>query len=50
MSKIENAPQTGTPPTIHPFHVNVPEVEISELKRRLEATRWLVGIPAHRDQ
>lgn len=41
MSKIETALHTGTPPTIHPFHVNVPEVEISELKRRLEATRWL---------
>jgi pimeloyl-ACP methyl ester carboxylesterase len=26
--------------TIRPFHINVPEAEIAELRRRLAATRW----------
>jgi hypothetical protein len=26
--------------TIHPFHVNVPETEITELRRRINATKW----------
>jgi pimeloyl-ACP methyl ester carboxylesterase len=25
---------------IHPFHVNVPETELTELRRRINATRW----------
>ena len=25
---------------IHPFHVNVPEAELTELRRRINATRW----------
>jgi pimeloyl-ACP methyl ester carboxylesterase len=25
---------------IHPFHVNVPEAELGELRRRINATRW----------
>jgi pimeloyl-ACP methyl ester carboxylesterase len=25
---------------IHPFHVNVPEEELTELRRRIKATRW----------
>jgi hypothetical protein len=25
---------------IRPFHVNVPEVELTELRRRINATRW----------
>jgi hypothetical protein len=25
---------------IRPFHVNVPEAELMELRRRIEATRW----------
>jgi hypothetical protein len=25
---------------IHPFHVNVPEAELTELRRRVNATRW----------
>src|SRR5918992_1047287 len=35
------AQQTGSDKTaIHPFHVNVPEAELAELRRRIEATRW----------
>src|SRR6202022_197273 len=26
--------------TIRPFHVNVPEAELTELRRRILATRW----------
>jgi pimeloyl-ACP methyl ester carboxylesterase len=26
--------------TIRPFHVNVPEAELTELRRRIEATKW----------
>ena len=25
---------------IRPFHVNVPEAELTELRKRIEATRW----------
>ena len=40
---------TATPPSrtpaadktaIRPFHVNVPEAELTELRRRINATRW----------
>jgi len=33
--------QTGSDKTaIRPFHVNVPEAELTELRRRINATRW----------
>ena len=33
--------QTGSDKTaIRPFHVNVPEAELTELRRRIDATRW----------
>jgi hypothetical protein len=33
--------QTGTDKNaIRPFHVNVPEAELTELRRRINATRW----------
>src|SRR5579863_957633 len=25
---------------VHPFHVNVPETELTELRRRINATKW----------
>ena len=35
------AKQTGSDETaIHPFHVNVPETELTELRRRINATKW----------
>jgi hypothetical protein len=35
------APQTGSDKTaIRPFHVNVPEAELTELRRRINATKW----------
>lgn len=37
----KDAQQAGSNKTaIRPFHVNVPEEEITELKRRINATRW----------
>jgi pimeloyl-ACP methyl ester carboxylesterase len=30
----------GDKTAIHPFHVNVPEAELTDLRRRVEATRW----------
>jgi pimeloyl-ACP methyl ester carboxylesterase len=30
----------GETADIHPFHVNVPEAELTELRRRIKATRW----------
>jgi pimeloyl-ACP methyl ester carboxylesterase len=36
----ERSEQAGTKDTIRPFHVNVPEAELTELRRRIEATRW----------
>jgi len=37
--------ESGTPQTtgnhaIRPFHVNVPQAELTELRRRINATRW----------
>jgi hypothetical protein len=35
------AQQKGSDKTaIRPFHVNVPEAELTELRRRIKATRW----------
>jgi pimeloyl-ACP methyl ester carboxylesterase len=28
------------PNTIQPFHINIPEAELTELRRRIKATRW----------
>jgi pimeloyl-ACP methyl ester carboxylesterase len=37
----EGAKQTGTDTTdIRPFHVNFPEAELTDLRRRINATRW----------
>jgi pimeloyl-ACP methyl ester carboxylesterase len=32
--------QAADKTTLRPFHVNVPEAELTELRRRIEATRW----------
>ncbi|MET0622233.1 MAG: epoxide hydrolase [Pyrinomonadaceae bacterium] len=44
MSQTVAAPQGGEQATdktaIRPFRVNVPEAELTELRRRIEATRW----------
>ena len=33
--------QTGNDKTaLRPFHVNVPDAELTELRRRINATRW----------
>src|SRR5262249_26042825 len=35
------AQQTGSDQTaMRPFHVNVPEAELTELRRRINATKW----------
>ena len=34
------ATQAAGPNAIRPFHVNVPEAELTELRRRINATRW----------
>ena len=37
----QGAQQTGSDQTaIRPFHVNVPEAELTELRRRINATKW----------
>ncbi|USK31434.1 epoxide hydrolase 1 (plasmid) [Bacillus sp. CMF21] len=44
MTQTSTKQQSNKQPTdknaIRPFHVNVPEEEITELKRRINATRW----------
>jgi pimeloyl-ACP methyl ester carboxylesterase len=35
-----DAEQTADNTAIRPFHVNVPEAELTELRRRINATRW----------
>jgi pimeloyl-ACP methyl ester carboxylesterase len=38
---IDDAPQTSTGSTdIRPFHVNIPEAELVDLRRRIKATKW----------
>jgi len=32
--------QASDKTAIHPFHVNVPETELTELRRRINATKW----------
>jgi len=36
-------PKGGENTAIHPFHVNVPEAELAELRRRISATQWPEG-------
>jgi pimeloyl-ACP methyl ester carboxylesterase len=36
----EGAERAGSDDTIRPFHVDVPETELTELRRRIDATRW----------
>jgi len=36
----ERSEQAVTKDTIRPFHVNVPEAELTELRRRINETRW----------
>jgi pimeloyl-ACP methyl ester carboxylesterase len=31
---------TITPPAIRPFHIDIPEAELTELRRRINATKW----------
>lgn len=40
MTKIDALLHTSAAPAIHPFRVNIPDAEIAELKRRINATRW----------
>jgi len=32
--------QASDQTAIHPFHVDVPEAELTELRRRIKATKW----------
>ena len=37
----EGAQQTSSDKiAVHPFHVNVPEAELAELRRRINTARW----------
>ena len=36
----QNSEQVSDKTAIHPFHVNVPETELTELRRRINATKW----------
>src|SRR6202163_319477 len=38
--KEETMTQASDKTAIHPFHVNVPETELTELRRRINATKW----------
>ncbi|HEY9387323.1 MAG TPA: epoxide hydrolase N-terminal domain-containing protein, partial [Nitrososphaeraceae archaeon] len=39
-TQANNTSQTADIAGIRPFHVNVPEAELTELRRRINATRW----------
>src|SRR5258706_67471 len=36
----QRSDQASDKTAIHPFHVNVPETELTELRRRINATKW----------
>src|SRR5580704_12259932 len=36
----QGSKQAADKTAIHPFHVNVPETELTELRRRINATKW----------
>ena len=37
----EDAQQAGSDKTaVHPFHVSVPEADLTELRRRINAAKW----------
>ncbi len=36
----ERSQQADDKNTIRPFHVNVPEADLTELRRRINATKW----------
>ena len=40
VSAMTASAQTGGNSDIRPFHVNVPEAELTDLCRRINATRW----------
>jgi hypothetical protein len=37
---LQGSQQATDMNAIHPFHVNVPEAELTELRRRIKETRW----------
>ena len=37
---MENQTNETTPTAVRPFHFNVPEAELTELRRRINATKW----------
>jgi len=37
---LRNASRASDKNAIRPFHVNVPETELTELRRRIKATKW----------
>src|SRR5438034_11822357 len=36
----QGSTQAGDKNAVRPFHVNVPEAELTELRRRINATKW----------
>src|SRR3989440_2260853 len=36
----QGSTQAGDKNAVRPFHVNVPEAELTELRRRIDATKW----------
>ena len=40
MSAVVQQTGAGDSTAVHPFHVDVPEAELTELRRRISATRW----------
>jgi epoxide hydrolase-like protein len=40
MSQLNQAQSTSTVPAVRPFRVNMPEVALADLRRRIASTRW----------
>ncbi len=37
---MQNQTNETTPTAVHPFQFHVPEAELTELRRRINATKW----------
>jgi hypothetical protein len=40
MTQTSATPPAADPNAVRPFHVEVPEADLAELRRRIDATRW----------
>src|SRR5258706_376079 len=40
MTQVQKAPDNAADEAIRPFHVNIPQEQLDDLRRRIKATKW----------